>query len=71
MGHYYGKKYRIIKDGVHDCGERLLIFEFNSLSAMKQRVDWPDLFMAKSEPLCLFPKYRARTVLEHPRLCEF
>ena len=32
---------------------------------LKHRVDWLGLIMALSEPLCLFPIYRARAVFEH------
>ena len=32
---------------------------------LKLGVDWLGLFMTHSEPLCLFPIYRVRTVCEH------
>ena len=48
---------------------RLLIFvlnsQYNYTPPSVLQVDRLGLFMARSEPLCLFPIYRARTVYEH------
>ena len=32
---------------------------------LKHHVDWLGLFIARSEPLCLFPTYKVRTVDDH------
>ena len=57
--------------------EKLLIFELNTQSTytpppvlLKHRVDWLVLFMCRSEPLCLFPIYKARNVYEHRFLAQ-
>ena len=48
--------------------EKLLCSTANQITPLpsvllKHCVDWLGLFMARSEPLCLIPIYRARTVL--------
>ena len=60
------------KDNVIKGYERLLIFELKSQSTytlpsllLKVSVDWLGLFMAESEPLCVFPIYRPRAVFKH------
>ena len=59
-----GIKDRICDSGKNICYLSSTVFPFMPLM---QRVNWLDLFKARSKPLCLFPIYRARTTRSNSR----